>query len=124
KGCKNAVLSSSGVPQLGNPLYQNKITGTSGGLFAFSIGASRLNFGTIPLPWDLGAIFPALAGCNWESSGTLFLSGTLGSAATILPLPVPMSISLDGVALWNQAIVFVGGSPSQTTNGLAVGLGQ
>jgi len=123
-GCNGATLrSTGGAPQLGNAAYALHIAGNAGGAFALGIGTNRLRLGGVGLPFDLGVVLPALNGCNWESSGELFLGGAVGGAGVTLPVPIPNVRSLNGAVLWNQALV-IGGGPDQSTNGFSFGIGQ
>jgi hypothetical protein len=78
----------------------------------------------VPLPFDLGLIFPVLSGCNWESSADVTISGSLSGTSTLIFLPIPNNAALNGAALWNQALLVSGGVVNQSTNGLAVGIGK
>jgi hypothetical protein len=116
------LRSIGGAPQLGNAAYALQVFGNSGGVYVLGIGTNRLALGSLGLPLDLGVLLPALNGCYWEISGELFLVGAVGGAGATLPLPIPNNLALDGTQLWNQALVI--GSTTQSTNGLAVGIGQ
>jgi hypothetical protein len=124
KACGGAVLASSnGPPKLPTPLYALTISGNSGGVFALGLGSNRLMFGPLPLPLDLKPILPALAGCNWETSGDItFVPGVLTGGSAKLPLPLPPVAALAGIALWSQAVVLTGG-PQQMTNAFSTSLG-
>ncbi|MCC6672674.1 MAG: LamG domain-containing protein [Planctomycetes bacterium] len=122
KACNGGTLASSGgAPKLGNMAYTLNLGGGNGA-YALGVGINRLSLGGVPLPFDLGAVFPGLAGCLWECSGDLFVNGVVVGGAVTIPVPIPASPSLDGVPLWCQAII-VGTGTQQTTNGLAIGIG-
>lgn len=123
-GCGGASLAGSGGPTLGNPLYQMRITGSAGSLYSLGLGASRSALGAVPLPLDLGLLFPKLNGCNWECSADVTIAGSLSGTSSLVILSIPNTPALDGVALWNQALLVSGGVVNQSTNGLAVGIGK
>lgn len=123
KGCNGGTLKSSGgAPKIGNALYALDVGGNAG-LFALAIGTNRLSFASIPLPLDLGTILPTLAGCNWESSGEVFINGAITGTSASVFLPIPANPSFEGIPLWSQALI-VGPSGEQSTNAFALSLGN
>lgn len=124
-GCNGGTLASSGgAPKLGNATYALNLGGSSGNSFLLSLGVSRVSFGAVPLPFDLGLLFAGMSGCNWESSGDLMLNGRLASSSLTIPLAIPMNPALEGLTLWCQSLLVSPAFAVQSTNGFAIGIGQ
>ena len=124
-GCNGGSLTSTGgTPKLGNATYALTLGGTAGSAWMLSLGASRVSLGAIPLPFNLGLLFPSMAGCNWESSADLILNGTLSGATTNIPLPIPVSTVFEGVTVWTQGLLVGPTLSIQSTNGFAIGIGN
>jgi hypothetical protein len=123
KGCGATLASAGGPPALGNNTYRFTLTGAPSAPFILAIGASRLALGPVPLPFDLGALSPGLAGCNWETSTNLIFGGALDAGGNgTFPLGIPNDPALLGAAVYNQALVL--GSPLQSSNPFAVSIGS
>ena len=122
KGCNGKLDSGGAKPAVGNIAYGLNLTGPANAGVALAIGSNRLKLGAVPLPLDLGPFVPSLAGCNWESSSELWLSGyTDPSGNATFGLPLPADPSLNGVALFTQA--FLAGSTYATSNPFAISIG-
>ena len=124
KGCFGATLAGASAPQVGNAAHALLVGGASGSSYLLALGASRLKLGALDLPIDLGLVLPALSGCHWQSSADVTLSGTLSGTSVSVPLAVPANPALNGVVLWCQALLSAPPSSLQSTNGLAVAIGQ
>jgi len=119
-GCGATLSSSNGPPTLGNATYSLDVSGPSGAVGALAIGALRHDLLGIPLPFDLGLLFPSLPGCNWESSADVFVPIALPSGSASVPLGIPNNVSLQHASLYTQALVFTT-SPS-SSNPFAVSI--
>jgi hypothetical protein len=123
-GCNAALASVSGPPTLGNNAYGLGIGGTPFDPYVLSVGTSRVNFLGVPLPLDLGAVFPGLVACLWHSNLTLVFAGfTDNQGGATVPLPIPMDLSLDAASLYSQALILPTGFEA-SSNGFASSLGQ
>lgn len=123
-GCGATLVASGGQPQIGNALYMQQVGAPAGSAFSLGVGLNRLNLGGLPLPFNLGTVFPGLGGCMWESSSNVFLNGVIGSGGTgMVPLPIPNNPTLVGAVLYDQATLLIGGS-LQTSNPHASAIGN
>ena len=83
-----------------------RVGGTALGLGFFVIGHSNTNWGSIPLPFDLGG------GCNLKVPMLLVVAGIANAAGRIeMPLPIPGDQALAGARLYGQYLV-IDSSPS------------
>ncbi len=124
-GCGGAALMGSGLPQLGTASYMLQISGAApGALCALALGVNRLDMSGLPLPLDLGVVWPGLSGCDWECSADGFLgaAATAGGTASFA-IPLPPFPYLDGATLFSQALI-LGPPTPQMTNGVSFGIGQ
>ena len=125
-GCKGGKLvTAGGNPVLGSTTYALNLSGTAGQPFALSIGANHCTLGSINLPLDLGTIVAGASGCNWESSGDLWLGGTFNRSGTAtVPLPIPKNMAYDGLGVYTQAVFLDGMGSVGVTNPHAHVIGQ
>jgi hypothetical protein len=122
-GCNATLASVSGPPAMGNAGYALRLGAAATQPFVLAIGASRTDLSGVPLPFDLGAVFPALPGCLWQASiALLFGAMTDGSGSATQPLPIPVDPSLDAASLYTQALVLRLGS-EQSSNPFAISIG-
>jgi hypothetical protein len=124
RGCGATLAASSGPPRLGNALYQLDLAGALARPYLLGIGTSRTTWFGVPLPFDLGAVFGALPGCQWEASLTLVFPGVLdvfGNAT--VGLPIPNDAALDGASIYGQGFIIVFAA-EQTSNPIAIAMGR
>lgn len=112
--CGGAKLEANGAPSVGNAKFQMKLTGPASGAFVLSLGSDR------QLSFDLGVLFAGLNGCEWSSTPVVLITGATGSTGMVdIPMPIPNAPGLNGVLLWNQALVITQPlTGTQATNGL------
>lgn len=121
--CGAQLIAAGGEPTIGNANYHFNLGGVALSPGILSFGSSRSNFGGIPLPLDLGFLFPVLAGCGLESDfyfSIAFFSDAQGGASIAAPIPVDPTLA--GATFYNQALFLLNGA-EQTSNGVASSLG-
>jgi hypothetical protein len=118
--------ATAGPPRVGNQGHAYLVFGPSGSAFALAIGLTRLSLGGVPLPIDLGLLWPGLSGCPWETSTDLVLGGALDAAGRgALPFPIPADPTLVGSVLYNQCLLaHPTVAPVMTTNAFASAIGN
>lgn len=123
-GCNGRLSAGGGKPTLGNAGYVLNLSGPVSAAFALGIGFDRLSFGGVPLPLNLGLVFPSLQGCNWETSAAVFVNGVLNASGIgLVPLPMPNNPSMVGFVACNQAFLSAGATLA-TTNPHASAIGN
>jgi hypothetical protein len=123
-GCSGRLTSGGGAPTLGNAAYTQDGSGPANAPGALTIGFSSTSYGGLPLPLDLGSIFPGLGGCMLYGSADVAVPmGTTPNGTFSVPLGIPANQALIGVTLYNQGIVLAGPAGLSTTNALAVSVG-
>ncbi|MEZ5990657.1 MAG: LamG-like jellyroll fold domain-containing protein [Planctomycetota bacterium] len=108
KNCGATLLGGgTGTPKVGNAQYGLTLNGAASAPGLLSIGASGTGLGPIPLPLDLGLVFPALQGCPWASSLDILVPIVTPNTGTLsIPYPIPNDVGLVQVALFNQCLLF------------------
>ena len=125
-GCGNLTLGSAGgKPTTGNMTYQLTLTSPSAMSYAIGLGTNRASFGGLPLPFDLGTLFPSLGTCLIDSSlNVTWLSGAKAPGTWTVGLPVPANPALDGLTLFLQAPAVGGTSFLDVSNAFSIGIGN
>ena len=124
KGCNGKLDNSGSRPTVGNAAYGFAFSGPANAGVALALGSDRLRLGAVYLPLDLRYVIPSLAGCSWESSSQVWLSGTTnGSGTGTIGAPVPNDPSLNGLELFAQALLVAYGPVYATTNPFAIAIG-
>ena len=86
------------------------------------VGGSRTAWGSVPLPFDLGAI--GLTGCNLYTSIDVTIPLlSFGNGHLLAQVPLPLQPQLVGQTLYLQNVVLRNGMPLGTTEALALVLG-
>lgn len=120
KGC-GATLGAvaNQDPKLGNARFGMELQAKAGSPALLSVGFSATKLlGAIPMPLDLGPIFPTLNGCMWESSMDLLGTGLVpASGKLVFPFPIPNLPALVQLPLYSQALVLPSTGPKQTSGG-------
>jgi hypothetical protein len=124
KSCGATLGSSSGPPSRGNAGYALNLSGAAASQpFVLVLGGSRTTFFSVPLPFNIGNVFPGLQGCSWEASLAIAMAGaTSGSGAAAQPMGIPNDGSLEAATLYIQALVLRLGT-EQTSNPFAISIG-
>lgn len=122
KGCGATLAGGgTGTPKVGNGAYGLTLTGAGGAAALLSIGASGTSFVSIPLPIDLGLVFPSLKGCGWASSMDILVPMVTPNTGTLnIAYPIPNDATLVSVALFNQCLVFPQSAALQSSNGFVL----
>jgi hypothetical protein len=113
------ILSSVGVPKLGNATFAIKITNAGGpaNLVRMVLGISdKKTLGGLTLPFDLGVL--GFKGCKLYASDEFYLGPAVTNAAgeATFPLPVPNTGSLSGLNFYVQSFVVTRSSAVTFTN--------
>jgi len=118
-GAKLTTIANQ-APKLGNSSFGFELTGKPGSPALLSAGLSATKlFGSIPMPLDLGLVFPSLAGCKWESSLDLLGPTVIpNTGKAVLPFPLPNYPALLGIPLYNQALVLPATGSKQSSGGV------
>jgi FG-GAP repeat len=118
-------LVASGPALQGQPLTLQLLRVGLGLPCALALGFSNTTYGSIPLPWDLGAA--GYPGCQLLTSIDQFLSAQTvqlspGVSGAAFSIPIPVSIFLHGFPFYAQAAVEPFGTPASiaTTRGLKI----
>jgi hypothetical protein len=117
----------AGLPTLGNGAYALALGAFPDSSFGLAIGTSRVSLGGVPLPLDLGIVFPAWSGCLWETSGDiLWISGSVDPAGrATIGLPIPSAAPFLGLILSSQvALVHRPTTMLMLSNGFSSAIGQ
>jgi hypothetical protein len=126
QGCGGQLTAAGGLPQLGSATFGMAITSSAPSTIGvLALGFSRTTWGALPLPLDLGLVFPQLAGCALECSvdatATIVTDG-LGAAQQ--PFPLPASPIFDGLSVYAQGLLLGGPNGLSTTNPFAFVIGN
>ncbi len=123
-GCGATMQGSGGEPVLGNAGYGHSGTGAASSSGTLTLGFSSTMLGSIPLPINLGLLFPTLPGCNLYGSADVTLPFAVNAGGTFgIGFPIPNNASLVGATLYNQGVILGGAAGLQTTNAVAVSVG-
>lgn len=123
-GCGARLVDSNGPPSLGNGSYALIFGAQVNGFGVLAIGGSRHWIGTVPLPFDLGAVLPALSGCFWQSSSEITFGVNLDAqGGGAFGLGVPNVASLLYRPIFVQAL-FSDVASEASTNALAISIGR
>ncbi len=100
--------TQGGLPSLGNAAHELTVFGLPQATVGLIVGTSGVSIGGLPLPLDLGVVFPELAGCELGASNDIASFGATiapnGSAS--FPLAVPSDPSFTGFPFYAQAITY------------------
>jgi hypothetical protein len=120
------LWGSGGLPVPGNGGHALTVYGLPGSAVFLGIGLSDTSYGGGPLPIDLGALAPELAGCQLRAGPELMLSGTVSPAGTaVFPVPIPAIAALVGLDVYSQAVLYSGITGAwSSTNAWAMHLGN
>jgi hypothetical protein len=123
-GLSVLLWGSGGNPISGNGAYAMTVYGLPGSAVWLGFGLSSTSFLGTPLPADLGAIIPSLAGCQLRASAEFGVTGTIGAAGS-LTIPTPIPPASVGLNAYAQAVLYssVLGAWS-STNAWAVHVGN
>lgn len=125
-GCGASLAPANGQPVLGNLAFG--LAGASSApnsLGVLALGFSRTTWGALPLPFDLGFVFPQLAGCQLEASPDVTLSVVTDAAGAFAQaFPVPPLAAYDGFSLYAQGLLLGGPTGLASTNPVAIVLGN
>lgn len=125
QGCDASMVSSNGLPQIGNFIYGLTATGVTAGPGLMALGFSRSAQGAIPLPLDLGLAIQGMTGCPWEVRFDTSQFMVLGAGGTaFLPLPMLPIPGLDGTTFYAQGLFYGGPRGWMSTNPVAVSIGN
>lgn len=103
------LLGSLGVPRLGMSFLVTLTGGRAASTYGLILGASRITWGTIPLPLDLG--FFGAPNCRLLASFDLVMaSGSTGTGNAAVNVVVPSSLHLVAQQFYNQFLVLDAGT--------------
>ncbi len=126
QGCDAAMAPRNGAPQIGNFFYELAVTSSAPfGVGVVAFGLSRTSVGPIPLPIDLGAYLPGMAGCGFECSPDASVLVVLdGAGSGAQPFPILPDQGLVGIQLYAQGLFVGGPRGNATTNPFAIAVGN
>ncbi len=123
-GCGATMQGSGGEPAIGNVLYGHSGTGAANSAGTLTLGFSSTTLGAVPLPINLGLLFPTLPGCNLYGSADVTLPFAVDAGGNFsIAFPILNNPFLIGATLYNQGVILGGAASLQTTNGVAVSIG-
>ena len=127
-GCisSNSLRSRGGKPTMGNATYALNARGPANGSYFMIAGWDRCAFATAPLPFDLGTLLPAMAGCLLNTSAdAVKVFGLTGANGDVnFPLPIPNIPALDQLPLYWQTILLDGSLNMSLTNAVSMVVGN
>jgi hypothetical protein len=105
-------------------LYGHSGTGSANSAGTLTLGFSSTTLGAVPLPINLGLLFPTLPGCNLYGSADVTLPFAVDAGGNFsIAFPILNNPFLIGATLYNQGVILGGAAGLQTTNGVAVSIG-
>lgn len=112
-------LVTNGRPVLGNSSFGLRVSAEAATPFALGWGLSRVRFGSLVLPLDLGEKR------TWHTSVELFVPGVVGSTGVAeLPVPIPQDVTLDQVSFHTQVVLATRNAGFTVSNAIAHTIGH